>query len=174
MRIDVMGGPASEGVSTIGLMGLARFGLLDVGVDTTWGGQGRPSSYGNVSAATGLGWQMSFGMRLDLLGELGATSYSGVGGKAHEYWGDNDPGVSGWTGTARAKAGLSYVFFPHQKGHLVLGVWGYAEDDLSRQTLSDHYTNTPQLSGGSLESTSHTLGTSRVGGLLSFGGVLPL
>ena len=105
------------------------------------------------------------------LANSGGTSYVHVG---KEFLSDNK-GVNGGTGTAGAKLGLSYVFFPHAKGHLVIGMWAYADDDLSRQATAEHYTQSNWFGGGSTAETKRdTLGTARTGALLSLGGVLPL
>ncbi|MEO7111965.1 MAG: hypothetical protein ABI183_16090 [Polyangiaceae bacterium] len=174
-RFDVSTGvfkmASGDGGPTLGATVLRRTGLFEYGLDATFGNELFGYSFGQANAAAGLGWQMRSGLRLDALGEFGGTYYIGVG-KA--LLSDN-PGVNGLAPSLRAKAGVSYVFAPASRDHLVVGLWIYGDDDLTRETKSVSYTQHEVFGSGTQSATeSETLGTSRLGAVLSLGGVLPL
>lgn len=171
-RFDVASGvfatPGDGGV-TLGGDVLRRNGLFEYGLDGSYGSTLFSYSYGQVSGAAGLAWQTRSGLRLEALGEFGATYYTGVG-KA--FLSDN-PGISGITPTLGAKGGVSYLFAPNAKGHFSVGLWFYGDDDLTRETKSVSFDSSGFTADSPHTSTSDTLGTTRIGAMISLGGVLP-
>jgi hypothetical protein len=109
-------------------------------------------------------------LRLEALAEFGGTYYDGVGKALLS----SNPGVNGITPSVRAKAGVSYVFSPAARDHFVVGLWFYGDDDLTRETKTIAFTQHDVLGSGSQGATeSETIGTSRLGAMISLGGVLP-
>ncbi|MEO8799009.1 MAG: hypothetical protein ABI551_14060 [Polyangiaceae bacterium] len=173
-RFDVSTGimktSSSDGGFTLGATVLRRSGFFEYGLDTTLGNQLFSYSYGQVNAAGGLGLQTRFGLRLDALGEFGGTYYNGVGKELLS----SNPGVNGIAPSVRAKVGASYVFSPMARDHFVVGLWLYGDDDLTRETKSIAYAQNDGFRPGTTRVTeSETIGTSRLGAMVSLGGVLP-
>lgn len=172
-RLDVSTGafesPSSDGGLTLGASALRRTGLLEYGLDTTFGNQVFGYSFGEVDAAGGLGWQTRSGLRLEALAEFGGTYYNGVGKELLS----SNPGVNGIAPSVRAKAGVSYVFSPAARDHFVVGLWFYGDDDLTRESKTITFEQQNLLGGSEGASERETIGTSRLGAMISLGGVLP-
>lgn len=174
-RFDVSTGvfkntSSSDGGFTLGATVLRRSGFLEYGLDTTFGNQLFSYSFGQANAVGGLGLQTRFGLRLDALGEFGGTYYNGVGKELLS----SNPGVNGIAPSMRAKVGASYVFSPMARDHFVVGLWLYGDDDLTRETRTVAYSQHELFGPGTTSETEkETIGTSRLGAMLSLGGVLP-
>ena len=151
---------------------LHRIGYLEYGLDGTYGDAVLSYEYEQLSAAGGVAWQTPVGLRLEALGEFGGTYYRHVGTAIFSA----NPGAYGLMPTARARAGVSYVFVPRGPAHVSLGLWGYGEDDLGRRDTSVTFTETAGFGNVSPQSTTTTerLGAARTGAMVSLGGTFDL
>jgi hypothetical protein len=162
--LALQGGPFWSDEDREGLFGLTllvRHGLLEVAgaidfqvthpdVATLW----------NEALRVGLGWQSRVGLRLDLLGVIGADSYHSIAD-----WSVGDPGTSAFRGFGGLHAGASYLFARAGQGQFILGAFGFVEGDFDRST--EHYTY--EAEDGSEMSAQHPFGMTRFGVLLSLG-----
>lgn len=128
--------------------------LLEVGAPVTY--------YESVAAVAGLDVQPSRRVRIELLADLGAHFYQGVG---RDIVFGTDPGASGTTPYAGGRACLSY-----DVGRVELGTYADFQDDLDRIRVRYTYPATGNgfLQGGG--TGDHTIGTTRVGFGVTVGG----
>jgi hypothetical protein len=133
-----MGGFGDPENGTAGMVGgasvLVRIALFEVGVL----GQGHSAALddytgGSGSLLAGVALQTPFGLRADLLGQVGIDSYSGVG--ADHILGSAPPGASGTLPVVGARLGLSYRFFRDASEHPEVGLWAVYEDDVGRLSV---------------------------------------
>ncbi|MDI3290252.1 hypothetical protein [Polyangium sp. 15x6] len=141
-----------------------RLGMFEVG-GFGEGGTEFMSQYAGFGATGGLAWRAPFGLRLTASAVLGLHAYQNVGARIFSQ----DPGADGTIPFAGARIGASYVF-GRGPNHVEVGLMGLYEGDLYHSRVTTHYTAVDWDHGDSTEETSmHTLGTDRLGALVTVG-----
>lgn len=143
---------------TLGGTALARTGLLEGGVQAGFASPWFSGiSVASPALVAGLGWQTEFGLRLDLLGVLGADFYD-----ARRELFSTDPGTSATLGFYGARVGLGWRFAPRYDSHVIAGVLASYERDFARVTRRYSYYDTSLLSDDStLIESERTFGERR-------------
>ncbi len=77
------------------------------------------------------GLQARWGLRVDVLAQLGFDHYTGVGSGAY----GPPPGVSALLPVLGGRLGLAYRFLNDARVHPEVGVWGVLETDARRLTV---------------------------------------
>lgn len=160
------GDTGDDGGVVMGATVLYRFGPLAVGGLLESGGAVFGYSYGGVAGLAGLGLRPSARVRLELLGSAGAHRYDGVG---RRFLSD-DPGASGNSYYAGARAGSSYLF-GSAATHFELGVYGSIDEDLTREVVRYQYADESWFGEGEsvTREAEQTIGTRRTSVVLALG-----
>jgi hypothetical protein len=129
----------------LGGSALARTGLLEGGLQVSFAsGWFGSTSVVSPALVAGLGWQTELGLRLDLLGILGADFYD-----AQRELFSTDPGTTTTLGFYGARAGVGWRFGPRYNSHVIAGVLASYERDFARVTRHYSYYDTNWFSGES-------------------------
>jgi hypothetical protein len=155
---------------------LLQWDALEAGVSGHIGGAALDYDLAGGGFLAGLGATTRWGLRGDVLGELGLEHYSGVD-NGEFFLPNGDPGASATLPYAGVRAGLSYQFARRSRSHFELALWGIYQDDLTRENVAytyvvssqDSWTHTPYTS-----QADHTVGSPRLIGLLAVGGSFDL
>ncbi|MBI5068227.1 MAG: hypothetical protein HZB56_08295 [Deltaproteobacteria bacterium] len=143
-----------EGTSThVGATAIYRGGLLELGVIGEIGRPGQDGSTTLLGALAGVGF--GTGLRLELLGELGAHRYGDLLKDARVLTRSKS---EVWLVSAGLRPGLSMRFGPD--GMLIVGVWAFARWDVTSENVQ------VTLASGN---ATYKLGGSQFGGSLRLG-----
>jgi hypothetical protein len=144
----------------IGGSALARTGVLEAGAQLSFAA---PWFFGtgvlSPALIAGLGWQTAFGLRLDLLGVLGADFYHDPGAFL-----SRDPGSHATLGFYGARAGVGYRFGSRYHSHIIAGVLAGYERDFGRVTRRYSYYESSWFGEDATIETEaeHTFGDRRI------------
>jgi hypothetical protein len=170
--VGIFGNSTDAGVLFSGYA-LLHWDAVEAGLAGHVGGAGLNYDFAGGGFLGGLGGTTRWGLRGDVLGELGLEHYSGVDTEKWFVKG-GDPGGSATLAYAGVRGGLSYQFARRARSHFELGVWGIYQDDLARVAVRYAYVDA-SLGGPPLVTTAeHSVGSSRVLGLFVLGGSFDL
>ncbi|HEY4157923.1 MAG TPA: hypothetical protein VGM29_07490 [Polyangiaceae bacterium] len=155
----------------LSLLTSVRYGFLEGGLLAEHGGALWDGSYGLIGGAFGPVYQAAGGFRLELLGVVGVSSYSGMGcGLFCE-----DGGASATLPWVGARLGTTYVFSRHRSQHFEIGGALTVGSDAERKSVTYTTTNTDLLDSNThTESDTARLGGSRITLEFVFGFVFDL
>ena len=165
LHLDAAAGISTAG-AVLGVLGLVRFGLVEVGGSYTSSGLFSTRSGGGL--AGGVGGHRPGGGGWDVLLELGMNEQHVSGGLL-----TSDPGASGAIPYGGVRAGIDWsIGSPAAVAHATLGLWIFARADLAARDASYVYQDrdwrsgsSDSRSGGAMLGGGGELGITLAGGL---------